>query len=222
MRKQAMIFFLIVFTFLFVQSSSAYGSETRAIAGINIEIDRVRIIEDRDYGSAEIYLKVTINSGNPVYTEIYRGIDDGDVLQLNWMIVEAAELSSFTLRVEVWESDNEYDEGMNDYLGHVQYSRSSVTTTQGWHDAAGSIGGNNNLQAQVYIIETAGVTTTSTTTTLPATSTTSSSLPSTTTSTITESDKGMQLVILLAVLMMILAPVGIGVIYLMNQEKRRR
>lgn len=143
---------------------------------VTVEIDRAEIIEDRDFLSAEIYLKARIDGGSYQYTSIYNNINDGDTIQLDWIILDEDVRDSFEIRVEIWESDDDYNEAQNDFLGYVQYTRDPVFSTSGWHNAQGSIGGNNDLQAKVYIRETVVeiVDSTSTSTTPEATDTSTS------------------------------------------------
>ncbi len=138
---------------------------------VTLVVDEVNVIEDRDFGPGEIYLKASIDGGSYVYTSIYENVYDGDTITLDWTILDGSERDSFSVRIEVWESDDGYNENSNDFLGYVEYSRSPPTTMSGWHDAIEPIGGINDLQARVLISETAdSITTTATTTTGDTTS----------------------------------------------------
>ncbi|MHA1577624.1 MAG: hypothetical protein ACTSU3_09710 [Candidatus Thorarchaeota archaeon] len=121
-----------------------------SVYDVIITITRLHVIEDRDYLDAEIYVRASIDGGSEIRSSTYTGISDGDVIQLNWMIFDGRR-SSYTIRVEVWEEDD----GFDDYLGHVEYSRDPPINDESWHDAVGSIGGDNDLQARVRINETA-------------------------------------------------------------------
>ena len=121
-----------------------------SVYDVAVTILSVHVIEDRDYGYGEIFVRASIDGGSKITSNIYTGINDGDVIQLNWMIF-VGRRSNYTIRVEVWEDD----EIINDYLGHVEYSRDPPINDESWHDAVGSIGGDNDLQARVRINETA-------------------------------------------------------------------
>ncbi|MGY5880580.1 MAG: hypothetical protein RTV31_10025 [Candidatus Thorarchaeota archaeon] len=121
-----------------------------SVYDVTITILKVHVVEDRDFFAAEIYVIASIDGGSKIRSNTYPDINDGDVIQLNWMIFEGRR-SNYTIRVEVWESD----EGFDDYLGHVEYSRDPPINHESWYDAVGSIGGDNNLQARVLISETA-------------------------------------------------------------------
>ncbi|UCG04075.1 MAG: hypothetical protein JSW11_08820 [Candidatus Heimdallarchaeota archaeon] len=123
---------------------------------ITLEIDRIKIIEDRDRGAGEIYVKVFINN-NPAKTGyMFRSVNDGDEVQLDW-IVFSGNCSQLSIRIEVWESDEEYVEAKNDYLGHVNTSWWCNSTTDRWYDCNNPIGGNSPIQAQVYLIFHRGI-----------------------------------------------------------------
>ncbi|NHJ14414.1 MAG: hypothetical protein EAX95_12115 [Candidatus Thorarchaeota archaeon] len=126
----------------FTTSGSAYD--------VTITVASVYIIEDRDYLDAEIFLKARIDSGSTMRSSTYTGINDGDTIQLDWMIFNG-QRSSFTVRVEVWEED----ELANDYLGYVEYTRNPPINADSEYNTVGSIGGGNDPQARVRIIETA-------------------------------------------------------------------
>ena len=121
-----------------------------SVYDVTIIISRVHIIEDRDYLDAEIYLRASIDGGSEARSSTYIGINDGEIIQLDWTIFDGRR-SNYTIRVEVWEEDD----GFDDYLGHVEYSRDPPINDSSWHDAVGSIGGDNDLQARVRINETA-------------------------------------------------------------------
>jgi len=126
----------------FIISDSVYD--------VTITISSVQIIEDRDYLDAEIYLRASIDGGSASRSSTYTGINDGDTIQLDWTIFDGRR-SSYTILVEIWEEDDALD----DYLGQVEYSRNPPINHSSWYNAAGSIGGDNDLQAKVKIIETA-------------------------------------------------------------------
>ncbi|MHA1734897.1 MAG: zinc ribbon domain-containing protein [Candidatus Thorarchaeota archaeon] len=121
---------------------------------VTVVITKAKIIEDRDFGSAEIYLKARIDSGSYLTTPIYADINDGDTIQLDWTVLDDVR-SSFSIRIEIWESDDGYNEASNDFLGYVSYTRNPVRNVEGWYDAQDPVGGNYQVQAQVYIKETA-------------------------------------------------------------------
>ena len=154
MRKVCFFVVIVVLLTSGITSNGDAYSLAQAEYQVTVEIDRARIVEDRDFGAAEIYFKARIDSGSWTYTDIYQNINDGDTIDMNWVILDDIR-DSFSLRIEVWESDDAFNEVSNDFLGYVEYTRSSVQTISQWHDAAGRIGGNNNLQAQLYIVETA-------------------------------------------------------------------
>ncbi|MHA2067669.1 MAG: hypothetical protein ACXABY_25185, partial [Candidatus Thorarchaeota archaeon] len=118
-----------------------------------IVLEEARILEDRDFGAAEIYLKARIDTGSFAFTQIYDNINDGDTIQLGWTVLDDIR-ERFTIRVEVWESDDAFNEASNDFLGYIEYTRDPLESTNQWYDAIGRSGGNNNLQAQVHITET--------------------------------------------------------------------
>ncbi len=140
---------------------------------VTFEIDKVHVIEDRDFGSGEIYLKVIINNSETHYSDIWSNVNDGDTIPFSFYVFSDDTLYSFDIRIEVWESDDGYNEAQNDFLGHVELSRDPPQTNSGqWYDAQDPVGGNNQLQAQLYIIESANevVTTSESTTTTTAAS----------------------------------------------------
>ncbi|MFW9995813.1 MAG: hypothetical protein ACFFD4_27490 [Candidatus Odinarchaeota archaeon] len=151
MRNKLVLFiFFIVLAVITVLPATCLPEEYT----VTVIIEKVEIIEDRDLGAAEIYLKATVNDREPRYSAIKGDVNDGDVLIFNSVVIDAEKLVNFTLRVEVWESDFFYSETENDFLGYVQYTRDPVNNTSQWYDAIGSVGGNNILQARVFITET--------------------------------------------------------------------
>lgn len=120
-------------------------------ASVTLEIDRVYIIEDRDYGAGEIYLKVTVSTNQPLISSIYSNINDGDTLQLDWLVF-SGESNALTVRIEVWESDADYDEASNDFLGQVSLSWDCQNAFADWYTCEDPSGGNNLVQAQVYVV----------------------------------------------------------------------
>jgi len=131
------------------RSTHVFSAESHVI----IVIETARILEDRDFGAAEIYLKARIDTGSFSFTQIYQNINDGDTIQLGWTVLDDIR-ERFTLRVEIWESDDAFNEAGNDFLGYIEYTRNPLESTNQWHDAIGRSGGNNNLEAQLYITET--------------------------------------------------------------------
>jgi hypothetical protein len=111
----------------------------------------VYIIEDRDYGAGEIYIKVTLGTNQPSFSEIFSDINDGATLQLDWIVFNG-ESDSLSVIIEVWESDADYDEASNDYLGHTTILWDCQSALSGWYDCEDSSGGSNLLQAQVYVV----------------------------------------------------------------------
>ncbi|MFX0122468.1 MAG: hypothetical protein ACFFAE_02440 [Candidatus Hodarchaeota archaeon] len=123
---------------------------------ITLEINRVKIIEDRDRGSGEIYVKVVINNIPAKTGYIFRKVNDGDEIQLNW-IVFSGNCSRISARIEVWESDDEYNDAKNDYLGHVNRSWDCNSTLSRWYECTNPIGGNSPIQAHIYVIIHKGI-----------------------------------------------------------------
>ena len=119
---------------------------------VNITITKVHVIEDRDFLDAEIYVRASIDGGTVKQSATYTGIHDGDIITLN-MVLFTGRRKNYTIRVDVWESD----EVLDDYLGHVNYTRDPPINSDAWYDAEGSIGGDNDLQARVKIKETASL-----------------------------------------------------------------
>lgn len=162
-RKRPRYLFIIVgITLILLNLGVVINGKRIPTTDVKVEIERVQIIEDRDYGSAEIYLKATVGTNNPMYTEIYRNINDGDTIVLNWVIVEGQH-ESLTILIEVWESDNEYNEYDNDFLGETTINWDCQAELADWKNCVGAIGGNNQLQAKVYVKRTLNVPLTATT-----------------------------------------------------------
>jgi hypothetical protein len=137
-------------------------------ASVTFEIDRIYIIEDRDFGAGEIYLKITVNTDQPIVSSIYSGINDGDTLQLDWIVFSGTSVA-LTVLIDVWESDADYDELSNDFLGQASFSWDCQNAFAGWYDCIGPSGGNNQVQAQVYVVaEVDGGMTTDTGASIPA------------------------------------------------------
>ncbi len=49
--------------------------------------------------------------------------------ELVLLVLDDVLTSSYTLRIEVWESDYEYDENQNDYLGDIEFTRDSIVNS---------------------------------------------------------------------------------------------
>ena len=116
---------------------------------VTVTITDVKILEDRDYGDAEIFIQVSLDGWNFTRSSLYSGVNDGAVIHLNWTILDDTVIR-YTIEVEVKESDYESD----DFLGEVKYTRDPPVNASGWHDCTGCIGGHYSTQARVYIIET--------------------------------------------------------------------
>lgn len=138
--------------------TSNYKMETSSKTSeiLSVELDQLHIIEDRDIGVGEIYVKYIVNNGTPIFSSYFRNVIDGDILNTNLYMIANGNYTNFSIRIEIWESDSLHNEYKNDYLGHVEYSKSILTNTSNWHDAVGSIGGDNLIQAKLYIVETIG------------------------------------------------------------------
>lgn len=163
-------------------------------ASVTLEIDRVYIIEDRDYGAGEIYLKVTVGVNQPLISSIYSDINDGGTLQLDWLVF-SGESNALTVRIDVWESDDDYNEASNDFLGQVSLSWDCQNAFAGWYNCEDPSGGNYLLQAQVYVIANVeeSVTPTETTAFIPTSIITSSQISP-------EASFGMDLIIVLGII----------------------
>ncbi|MFX1517502.1 MAG: hypothetical protein ACFFC6_14445 [Promethearchaeota archaeon] len=173
-------------------------------ASVTFEIDRVYILEDRDYGAGEIYLKVTVGTNQPLLSSIYTDINDGDTIQLDWIVFNG-ESDVLNVRIDVWESDADYDEASNDFLGQITFSWDCQNAFAEWYDCVGPSGGSNLVQAQVYVV-------TEVKESLVTTNTTSQALLTTSVSTeISPQTSGKGLLIVLGVVIIVI--LGMGVIF---------
>ena len=147
--KSKFVLYLPIILILIFNSVTLIGVNGKTTEIVSVELDKLDVIEDRDIGAGEIYVKYIVNNGTPQFSKIYKNIIDGDILNLNLYMIANGNFSNYSLRIEVWESDNRYSEGDNDFLGYVEINKVVSTNSSVWFSAEGSIGGDNNIQARL-------------------------------------------------------------------------
>ena len=92
------LFLVLLFSISPSSEISAHSSNI-----FTARVDLVEIIEDRDFGSSEIYLKL-VNTTGTFFTSIITNVNDGDFLTFSIVIFSGTD-SSYNVEVDVWESD---------------------------------------------------------------------------------------------------------------------
>ncbi|MFW9769241.1 MAG: hypothetical protein ACFFEM_10505 [Candidatus Thorarchaeota archaeon] len=131
---------------------------------ILVEITQIHVIEDRDFGLGEVYLKTMLNSyyedthdnGGSFYI-----VTDGDYVSTSISISQALHSldGHFSVEIHGWEEDSDAD-FVDDYMGGelLYFDLTDLTdgSVSGWWylDYYPPIGGNNAIQVEVEVTVT--------------------------------------------------------------------
>ncbi len=183
----------------------AFDSEIESVY-LNLKITKIHVIEDRDFGSGEVYLRIHLNGDSYTFDNDgnYYIANDDDYISTSIQISKtfSADVTSYRIRIDGYESDYDADDYMGGLL--LSYTQDTVENSTSWRslDTYPPDGGNHDIQLEVYIsisftIKYKATTTTTSSTSDPSTSNTSNT-PSNSDSLINLNNIDPYLVIILA------------------------
>jgi hypothetical protein len=125
---------------------------------ISLDITQIHVIEDRDFGAGEVYLKVSLNRYYE-YTFDNDGnfyiANDGDYVSTDISLLQGLYSIDgfFSIEIFGWESDFDDDDFMGGELFYIDQRLLQDRSYTGWYslDYYPPIGGNNPIQLEVYL-----------------------------------------------------------------------
>ncbi len=128
---------------------------------MTVEITQLHVIEDRDIGSGEVYLRTTLNS---YYESLHDNgggcyiVNDGDYVTTTISIIQPLHSldGHFSVEIHGWESDFDADDYMGGELLYFDLTDLADGSISNWWalDDYPSIGGNYDIQLEVYVTVT--------------------------------------------------------------------
>ncbi|MGY5872328.1 MAG: hypothetical protein RTV72_08795, partial [Candidatus Thorarchaeota archaeon] len=128
---------------------------------LTLEITQIHVIEDRDFGSGEVYLRTMLNS---YYEEIHDNggggyiVNDGDYVSTSISILQPLYCLDgyFSIEIHGWESDIDADDYMGGELLYFDLTDLTDGSTSAWwaFDDYPPIGGNNAIQIEAEVTVT--------------------------------------------------------------------